>query len=64
MQEFTLQIMLKSPDPDFCPFANYLLGSFLNIFESVSDLKVICAQRPSEALEVSKQAHNNTFPDA
>ncbi len=41
--------MLKSdpdpdPDPDFCPFANHLLGSFLNIFESISDLKVICAQ--------------------
>ena len=36
--------MLKSPDPDFCPFANHLPASFLNIFESISDLKVICAQ--------------------
>ena len=36
--------MLKSPDPHFCPFANHLPASFLNIFESISDLKVICAQ--------------------
>ena len=36
--------MLKSPDPDFCPFSNHLPASFLNIFENISDLKVICAQ--------------------
>ncbi len=36
--------MLKSPDPDFCPFAYHLRALFLNIFESISDLKVICTQ--------------------
>ena len=57
--------MLKSPDPDFCPFANYLLGSFLNIFKSISDLKVICAQswghiealRGPRSLKTSSQQH-------
>ena len=36
--------MLKSADPDFCPFSNHLPASFLNIFESISDLKVISGQ--------------------
>ena len=36
--------MLKSPDPDFCPFTNHLPASLLNIFESISDLKVISDQ--------------------
>ncbi len=36
--------MLKSPDPDLCPFDYHLPASFLNISDSISDLKVICAQ--------------------